>query len=63
MPASEENLTEPLDILKKYGYAKGVLHKLATDSDVSSIQLKLKKFITKSFVRRFITNTPCVSFC
>lgn len=33
MPASEENLTEPLDILKKYGYAKGVLHKLATDSD------------------------------
>jgi len=36
-PTTEENLNDPLEVLKEYGFAKGVLHKLATDSDVSKI--------------------------
>lgn len=33
MVQSEENLNDPIDSLKEYGFAKGLLHKLATDSD------------------------------
>jgi hypothetical protein len=30
---TEENLNDPIDFLKEYGFAKGLLHKLATDPD------------------------------
>ena len=35
MAQTEENLNDPIDSLKEYGFAKGLLHKLASDPDVS----------------------------